>query len=218
MIKLCTRYGAHKPSGVYCPLLPFDWFFYYLAFWVACVSNLTISYLVLFMCWVSMSVLIWPVLYYPFILYKWQINERMICNNIYYKVWGVIAYSFPNSNSVVVGNKEWMTNLIPHLTTVSNGTLLNAEVNLKVRCPNSIYGAATSFAVKLLTCECRRTSLITVVRLMKPTAVGFIRYGRRRSDRIKTARFVWYVGHLQIWFFAYTEILMLGTTCVNRVD
>ena len=84
----------------------------------------------------------------------------MICNDIYYKVWGVIAYSFPNSNSVVVGNKEWMTNLIPHLTTVSNCTLLNAEVNLKVRCPNSLYGAATSFAVKLLTCECRRTSLM----------------------------------------------------------
>ena len=33
--------------------------------------------------------------------------------------------------------------------------------------------------------------IITVVRLMKPTAVGFIRYGRRRSDRITTTRFVW---------------------------
>ena len=32
---------------------------------------------------------------------------------------------------------------------------------------------------------------ITVVRLMKPTAVGFIPYGHRRSDRIRTARFVW---------------------------
>ena len=53
---------------------------------------------------------------------------------------------------------------------------------------------------------------------MKPTAVGFIRYGRRRSDRIRTARFVWYVGHLQSWYFAYTEILMLGTQCINRVD
>ena len=30
-----------------------------------------------------------------------------------------------------------------------------------------------------------------VVRLMKPTAIGFIRFGRRRSDRITTARFVW---------------------------
>ena len=59
---------------------------------------------------------------------------------------------------------------------------------------------------------------ITVVRLMKPTAAGFIRYGRRRSDRIGTARFVWKVGHLQSWFFAYTEILVLGTTCINHVD
>ena len=59
---------------------------------------------------------------------------------------------------------------------------------------------------------------ITVVRLMKPTAVGFIRYGRRRSDRIGTARFVWKVGHLHSWFFAHTEILMLGTTCINHVD
>ena len=36
-----------------------------------------------------------------------------------------------------------------------------------------------------------KQSISTVVRLMKPTAVGFIRYGRRRSDRIGTARFVW---------------------------
>ena len=49
---------------------------------------------------------------------------------------------------------------------------------------------------------------LTVVRLMKPTTVGFIRYGRRRSDRIRTARFVWEVGHLQSWFFAYTGILI----------
>ena len=41
------------------------------------------------------------------------------------------------------------------------------------------------------TCEQRDCVIITVVRLMKPTAVGFIRYGRRRSDRIRTARFVW---------------------------
>ena len=32
---------------------------------------------------------------------------------------------------------------------------------------------------------------ITMVRLMKPTAVGFIRYVRRRSDRIWTTRFLW---------------------------
>ena len=49
-------------------------------------------------------------------------------------------------------------------------------------------------------CTCKWLTL-TVVRLMKPTAVGFIRYGRRRSDRIGTARFVWKVGHLQSWFF-----------------
>ena len=40
----------------------------------------------------------------------------------------------------------------------------------------------------LLSC---RDQTFTVVRLMKPTAVGFIRYGRRRSDRIRTTRFVW---------------------------
>ena len=40
-------------------------------------------------------------------------------------------------------------------------------------------------------CVCSQyQSVNTVVRLMKPTAVGFIRYGRRRSDRNRTARFV----------------------------
>ena len=40
-------------------------------------------------------------------------------------------------------------------------------------------------------CKKDVTPLLTVVRLMKPTAVGFIRYGRRRSDRIRSTRFVW---------------------------
>ena len=60
--------------------------------------------------------------------------------------------------------------------------------------------------------------IFTVVRLMKPTAVGFIQYGSHRRERIRTTCFVWQVGHLQSWFFAYTEILMLGTTSTNRID
>ena len=51
------------------------------------------------------------------------------------------------------------------------------------------------------------------------TAVGFIRYGRRRRDRIGTARFG-VVSRIstELIFFAYTEFFMLGATCTNSVD
>ena len=72
--------GPTNPQGFlahFCHLVDLVFFFFFLlfCFWVACVSNLMISYLVLLMCWVSMSVLLCPVLYNPSILYKWQINE-----------------------------------------------------------------------------------------------------------------------------------------------
>ena len=74
-------------------------FFLLSCFWVACVSNLTISYRILFMYWVSMSVLLCPVLYYPSILYKWQINEWTTSFNVRlrYFVWKVNGtFEFPH--------------------------------------------------------------------------------------------------------------------------
>ena len=49
-------------------------------------------------------------------------------------------------------------------------------------------------------------SVIAVVKLMRPTAVGFIRYGHLRSDRIETARFVWFV-------LTFKKLIL----CIHRV-
>ena len=43
-------------------------------------------------------------------------------NNIHCKVWGEIAYPFPNPNGTTIW--EWMNNFIPHYT----GLRIHAEI------------------------------------------------------------------------------------------
>ena len=102
--------GPTKPQGFlahFCHLVELVFFLFFLqsCFWVACVSNLTISYFVLLMCWVSMSVLLCPVLYNPSILYKWQINEwtkkNLNCLSIH--VWLIVLFC-----QLTVNDSHWL--------------------------------------------------------------------------------------------------------------
>ena len=107
--------GPTNPQGFRAPFWHLIDFF--ITFLLSCLCIYSpISYLVLFVCWVSMSVLICPALNYPSILYKWQINEwKWTCNRMPSERRNGIIYAFPNFNGCTVEVWDWISNFIPHI-------------------------------------------------------------------------------------------------------
>ena len=97
MIQLCTRYGAHKPSVVSCPLLPFVWFcYFFLIFHLSClcIYSPDFSYLVLFMYFVYvlgciiLSCVILPI-YTVQMVNEW-LHENKWLHQYFVRNWNVI--------------------------------------------------------------------------------------------------------------------------------
>ena len=117
---------------------------------------------------------------------NWGLRMRRECRECFPRYWLQVSYPGMHIGTCVTHVPWWMSG---SLTRGAEETVPCITGACATRTKLETWNHEFFLWWKLIRHSC--VLIITVVRLMKPTAVGFIRYGRRRSDRIRTARFVW---------------------------